>query len=254
MWNKRTNLKGFTLAEVLITLGIIGVVAALVMPPLIQNYREKEMVTRLKKAYSVLSTAYNSAICENGTADTWGYVSTYTLPNATLTFEMFKPYLNIAKDCKGALGCFSKIGKAGGYKSINGQVSAASGVGYIDYGTVYNIILNDGMSVSFSSYGTSGFSYGPDMIIRNVVTVDVNGNKKGPNQWGIDTFSFLLTDKGALVPRGAPEVTRVDSKFPEACSVAANDGSACAGWAISNENLDYLHCDDLSWNGKTKCK
>ena len=44
--------KGFTFAEVLITLGIIGVVAAMTIPGLIQNSKNKELQTKLKKAYS----------------------------------------------------------------------------------------------------------------------------------------------------------------------------------------------------------
>lgn len=49
--------KAFTLAEVLITLGIIGVIAALTLPGLIQGYRKKVTETALKKAYSQLSQA-----------------------------------------------------------------------------------------------------------------------------------------------------------------------------------------------------
>ena len=48
---------GFTLAEVLITLGIIGAVAALTMPVLVGNYQKKQTVTKLKRAFSVLSQA-----------------------------------------------------------------------------------------------------------------------------------------------------------------------------------------------------
>lgn len=55
--NKRYITFGFTLAEVLITLGIIGVVAALTIPALISNYRSKVAVTQLKKMYSVMSQA-----------------------------------------------------------------------------------------------------------------------------------------------------------------------------------------------------
>lgn len=50
-------LNAFTLAEVLITLGIIGVVAALTLPSLIQNHKEKVTIVRLKQAYSLFSTA-----------------------------------------------------------------------------------------------------------------------------------------------------------------------------------------------------
>ncbi len=61
------NYSGFTLAEVLITLGIIGVVAALTMPSVINNYKEKETIAKLKKTYSVLSQAYiNTVLRMNG--------------------------------------------------------------------------------------------------------------------------------------------------------------------------------------------
>lgn len=49
--------KAFTLAEVLITLGIIGVVAALTMPSLMSNYRRKVAETQLKQTYSILLNA-----------------------------------------------------------------------------------------------------------------------------------------------------------------------------------------------------
>ncbi len=70
--------KGFTLAEVLITLGIIGVVAALTLPSLIQNYREQAIVARVKKFYSVFSQAYAMAVLENGTIDNWGLKDSVT--------------------------------------------------------------------------------------------------------------------------------------------------------------------------------
>ena len=62
---------GFTLAEVLITLGIIGVVAAMTMPSLIANHQEKVTVTKVKKVYSILSQAYLIAVEEYGTPDEW---------------------------------------------------------------------------------------------------------------------------------------------------------------------------------------
>jgi len=48
---KKGNKKGFTLAEVLITLGIIGVVASLTIPTLMANYQKVQYVTGLKRAY-----------------------------------------------------------------------------------------------------------------------------------------------------------------------------------------------------------
>ena len=66
----------FTLAEVLITLGIIGVVAAMTLPALIQKQNEKATVVQLKKAYSMLSQAVLAEIAENGTVDNWNLGNT----------------------------------------------------------------------------------------------------------------------------------------------------------------------------------
>ena len=54
------NKNAFTLAEVLITLGIIGVVAAMTMPSLIASHKEKETVSKLKKVYSTCFSHFDS--------------------------------------------------------------------------------------------------------------------------------------------------------------------------------------------------
>lgn len=61
----------FTLAEVLITLGIIGVVAAMTIPTLLAKYQEKQTVTKLKQTYSILSQAIRSVQEDVGTPDDW---------------------------------------------------------------------------------------------------------------------------------------------------------------------------------------
>ena len=62
---------GFTLAEVLITLGIIGVIAALTIPTLMTNYRKHVVETKLEKIYSVMNQAINLANAEYGDASNW---------------------------------------------------------------------------------------------------------------------------------------------------------------------------------------
>lgn len=57
-----TNKQGFTLAEVLITLGIIGVVAAMTLPSLINNYREKQFETSFKRTNSQILQALNYTV------------------------------------------------------------------------------------------------------------------------------------------------------------------------------------------------
>ena len=64
---------GFTLAEVLITLGIIGVVAAMTMPSLIQNNRKKVFAAKVKQTYALVSNALLTSVSENGAPSTWDY-------------------------------------------------------------------------------------------------------------------------------------------------------------------------------------
>ena len=63
--------KGFTLAEVLITLTVIGVVAALTLPTVISHHNKKVVETRLAKFYSVMNQAFQMAVAENGDPDGW---------------------------------------------------------------------------------------------------------------------------------------------------------------------------------------
>ena len=68
--------RAFTLAEVLITLGIIGVVAAMTIPTLINDYEKKETVTALQKMYSTINQAVKISEIENGSMTGWGSPAT----------------------------------------------------------------------------------------------------------------------------------------------------------------------------------
>ena len=91
------------MAEVLITLGIIGIVAAMTMPTLIQKHKEQETVAKVKKFYSVISQAIMLARVEHGDVDTWdfgggdGSVNTQSSSNFA---NYIKPHLQIIKDCQ----------------------------------------------------------------------------------------------------------------------------------------------------------
>ena len=99
--NKNKNL-GFTLAEVLIVIGIIGVVAALTLPNLNHATGDKETVTRVKKAYSTLSDAFDRAQVVYGNFDTW-FKGLETESNVNKRFEVFAKrvteFMKISKDC-----------------------------------------------------------------------------------------------------------------------------------------------------------
>lgn len=69
--NNKPKRNAFTLAEVLIALIVIGVVAALTIPNLVQNYKKTVTTTKLKKFYSTMNQAIQLSIIENGEVYTW---------------------------------------------------------------------------------------------------------------------------------------------------------------------------------------
>jgi len=97
--------KAFTLAEVLITLGIIGVVAALTMPSLIANYKKRVLTTRIKRFYSCYTQAYNMKIANDGELDT-SMLTAIDDPDVAMNFfnVNYAPYIKTLKTEKTAKG------------------------------------------------------------------------------------------------------------------------------------------------------
>ena len=97
---------GFTLAEVLITLGIIGVIVAITMPLLTANYKKKELPVRLQKFYTTFNNALLMSQVYNGDISTWEYsiqsVGTPESDNANYQFfnTYLFPYMKGIKECK----------------------------------------------------------------------------------------------------------------------------------------------------------
>ena len=103
------NKIAFTLAEVLITLGVIGVVAAMTMPTVIKNYQKKVTVERLKSTYSLLYQAVRMSENDNGTLDTWEIPAESEAYDVGKGFaeKYFTPYLKKTKECR-RKDCFSE--------------------------------------------------------------------------------------------------------------------------------------------------
>ena len=247
------NKKAFTLAEVLITLGIIGVVAALTMPSLVANYKEKQTVVKLKKVYSVLSQAYESASNDNGTPDNWNLIAAANGPGAVNFMEIMAPYFRISKKCGLTSGCFPNVVyRSMLYTRADSQHNFNSSAQHAKFRT------SDGTSWTFYVYSPNcSTASGNIADICAQISVDINGNA-GPNAFGRDFFSFYVTKKYGIVPGGSFDMTGGSFGFTTSClynktTEPSGNGFSCTGWAIVNENMDYLHCSGLAWTGKTKC-
>lgn len=227
--------RAFSLAEVLITIGIIGMVATLLFQVVKTHTRDTTATTRLKKTYSVLQQAILKAVAENGSISEWGISMEPGYGGEKILLKNISPHLKTVKICENGSGCYPNVT----YKNIDGS-------NYVNWNILSDrsaIILEDGTMIMFNTSSASAFSdYGQ-------IYVDING-AKGPNQVGVDFFYFYIFNNNTLVPAGAPAKYGNDF-FIEKCIKKA--GFGCAAWVIYNENLDYLQCSDLSWNGPIKC-
>jgi prepilin-type N-terminal cleavage/methylation domain-containing protein len=111
----KKNHRAFTLAEVLITLGIIGVIAAITIPSLVANYQKKVFVNRLKQTYSMLPQGFKSYMADEDISDLTGDADWKDNKEALNT--LFKKYFKIARDCNTKYApCF-----AANYTSLSGN-------------------------------------------------------------------------------------------------------------------------------------
>ena len=172
----------FTLAEVLITLGIIGIVAAMTMPILIGKYQKKQVATQLKKVYSLIQQATQMAEKDYEDVRYWNF----NLATKEFNDIYIKPYYKIIKEY--APGEFpSDIH----YIGLNGD----NGDSYTSSSPSNQIVLADGTILSFKVAHT-----GTGERFVNVFA-DINGFKK-PNQYGRDMFLFSIQPNSRVIPYG----------------------------------------------------
>lgn len=224
------SFNGFTLAEVLITLVIIGVIAAMTIPSLINKTNEQEIVVAVKKAYSILGQAYLKIVAENGEISP-------SLSKNDLG-ELFAKQLNAQKICGTSLDgdCFA-TDNDGMYKCFNGT-------DYLRFNKTvgYKMSLSDGMAIAVWANGEYQ-DYGESEALKNVLgdlVVDVNGHK-GPNTYGKDTFKFWITKYGIL-----PAGMSGDTERPFSTTCRTGEGDGCTAWVVTNGNMDYIR-RDVSW-------
>ena len=198
----------FTLAEVLITLGIIGVVSAMTIPTLVSRYHEDVYATQLRKVYSELSQAVEKLLSESNAV---------SLNESRLRRDgagyLLNNYFNVTKTCTNATisNCF-----ATNYISRNSATIAAS-----SYVPAYSscAMLSGGASICLGQLDSGNIP----------VAVDVNG-PQGPNILGLDLFSMRITSNG-----------KIDGAVTNTSNCAndqGDDNGACfnkvvdAGWKI----------------------
>lgn len=181
--------KGFTLAEVLITLGIIGVVATLTLPNLMADYKKKTYVAQLQRTYNMLTNAFQNYMVDQDAGslnDTPLLCSSNTDESCQNAVKYFLThYFKVSKDCglteTGSSPCFGSV-----YKSVTALEPSGFLYDYHDYGELYCVNVNTGATICIN-----GLTNQDAMI----VAIDING-KKAPNTMGRDGFYLRANNKG----------------------------------------------------------
>lgn len=180
--------KGFTLAEILITLGIIGVVAAITIPTLVNNYQKSQYVTGLQKTFAILNAAFKKYAADQGCNDMecTGLFSDTIAHKQADWDDFFNNYLKVIKNCGLNVnqGCFP----------TEAYFNAAGTETPDNSNTYYKVVLSDGQSIGFQLFALNCNYYTTmenNPLYRTCarIIIDTNG-MRGPNKSGRDYFPY----------------------------------------------------------------
>lgn len=220
----------FTLSEVLITLGVIGVVASITMPVLIQNYQKSQTINKLKASYSLLNNAIDMAKIDNGLdVNEWYFpagekaeISDYFADHYLI------PYLKVIKDdCKAVNGCSIS------YKWLNGQETTRTNTRVF--------VLSNGTAIIAEAHKSDDISQANGKF-RAQIFLLINGLKKN-NVMGRDIFMIELGGTGGDKNKFLPYMYSYSAdSFNTAYACNKNDtGNGCLGlimkqgWQITKD-------------------
>ena len=230
----------FTLAEVLVTLGIIGVVSAMTVPALMQNHQRKTYVTQLHKVYNEMQQAFLQEITDKNALN----LKEAGLTSDEAVVNFMKKHFKVIQDCEDKFEpCF-----ADDYSSMDGSKRGAlTNITRNPYSSCYAIASGASVCLGFISEEN-------EEQLSGALYVDING-QKGPNIGGRDMFSMRYYNDGSIdVYRVTPEC-KINSayctsygsdpeeirenRFNKVC-IMANTGDDCIGKLISdNWEMNY---------------
>ena len=205
----------------MITLVIIGVIAAMTVPVIMQNANESANVSKVKKGISILGQAKILAEAQNGPIADWDYGASQTPASAAQLWSYLKPHIQVAKDCGTNTGCY----QTNGTYFLSGNTTNLNHGGNISY---YKFVLSDGSVMWFrTKEGKCTFTDGGVENACAVFFYDVNGDKE-PNAEGRDIFLYVISS-GGVYPYNTDDCYK------------NRTGYSCAAYILKNGNMNYLH-------------
>ena len=201
--DKSNKLKhaGFTLAEVLITLGIIGVVSAITIPSLMTKIQKRQLETQIKANYSSIQQAIKFADYDDVSYDT-GFKDADDASMKNWFDTILGKHLKVESLCINKAGCWHKGGIVkdllGDGPLWSGNSDVGIGGNIITFRTAKGAYYNLNGYLDSHSYNYFGVKSSTKDVL--VFYFDANGDRK-PNRIGKDIYIMVWTDKG-LVPAG----------------------------------------------------
>lgn len=226
---KKESKIAFTLAEVLITVGIIGVVAAMTIPSLIQSYKEKATVTAVKQSYSIFAQALKMVTIDNPDLSALTDSSLSAKENSQIMFKEISKHIKKVKSCDVDKKCIGNTY----YLNLNNEKVS----NWDTYNNLVTGVLANGTSFWILSLPAS---ISGEETYAGQIGIDINGNKR-PNKFGVDFFWFTFNKNGELFA-GRGEGTGGIYWNCELSPSNSNwsNGYGCSEWIITHGNMDYL--------------
>ena len=220
---------GFTLAEVLITLGIIGVVAAMTIPNLISNYQDKVLETRYKKAKNILINGYKLMMAKEQVFDVKDLSMLTRCGDMNCFFDKHRDIFKILRD------------------SASSDMSTAFAEEYTVPNSKENFDLNNILSMGMPTFQTTdGMSY---LLLPDTESLffytDLNGDNK-PNIVNEDFFLFSLSGNAVLADMTATLLPDPPECTPETISTCKTE-EGCEALGGFYEDADPEHGTCLAY-------
>jgi hypothetical protein len=198
-------------------------VAALTMPALVADYKKRETVTRLQKAYSTINQAMKLSEVDNGAYAAWET----GLPPIEYLEKYWFPYFKVNQICNTAPKCGYTTANPWTRHNGTSTYASFSNVGRIPFLTTDNILYSVSVAQSDGALNTDA---------ARVVIIDINGAQK-PNIFGEDVFFFIRTADGSVKPYG---YDLTDQEINENCTPEQTMNYCAAKIIKDGWVMDYL--------------
>ena len=226
---------GFTLAEILITMGIVGVVAAITLPTLMSDTASAQIGPKLAKAVSMFEQANLTMLNENS-LDAISNMEIFTEDDSVVKYgEELSNYLKISQ---------YEYDNTEGNRDNTTKTSCSPDKSSLTYDTP-TFVAKDGVMYMISAFEKAKSSLPPHKTHIGYVWIDLNGESL-PNTAGTDLFLFALYNDGSLKPAGTRNWNGKDSilacYWKTTCpnDAVATDYYACSASVFEN-NLKVLY-------------